>query len=125
MDNEHLVQFHSSAESLAGEIAFRNMFRKAGFSEREIDGMILRAYLRKKLFKDWAAIAVFITCVTPFILRPVFGIRIPAATFLIAVAVIIVAVWVLASHRSRVLAQSPEAWVRRKGQTWTGVWVRR
>ena len=122
MDNEALARFHSSAESLAGEIAFRNTFRKSGFSEREIDAMILKTYLRKKLFKDWNAIAVSITCVTLFVLRPVFRIRVGA--LLMTLAAVIVATWVLAWCRSRTLAEMPEQWVKTKGQTWTGVWER-
>lgn len=78
MENQELVQFHSSAESLAGEIVFRKALRKAGFSEREIDGMLLRAFLRKRLFADWAAVTAFVLCAVPFVVRPMWGIRIPA-----------------------------------------------
>lgn len=125
MGNEELVQFHSSAESLAGEITFRNMFRKAGFSEREIDGMILHAYLRKKLFREWAILAVFATCAFPFVATPLFGIRMSALVFFVSFAIVIVAVYALASYRSSVLARFPDQWTRKKGRTWTGVWERK
>ena len=59
MTNQDLVQFHSSQQSLAGEIAYRKTMRDAGFSEGEIDGMILKAYLRGRFYRTWGiAIAI-------------------------------------------------------------------
>lgn len=55
MTNQDLVQFHSSQQSLAGEIAYRKTMRDAGFSEGEIDGMILKAYLRGRFYRTWGS----------------------------------------------------------------------
>ena len=62
MTNQDLVQYHASQQSLAGELAYRKTMRDAGFSEREIDGSILKAYLRGRFYRTWG-IAVFVAAV--------------------------------------------------------------
>lgn len=127
MKEEHqiLLQFHSSPESFAGEIAFRNSMRQAGFAEPEIDGMILRAFHRRRLFRQFVVIGLMLVS-TPLLVRYLaFGVSTSFWTVALFIVGVFVAALVCASYRAGVLSSNPEEWERTRGTTWTGDWQRR
>lgn len=119
MADEDLIQFHSSPQSLAGELTFRNTFRNAGFSESEIDGHILRAYLRGRFYKTWGLL-VLVGAIGSGVY---WGLG--ATGFLILLSITFVAVWLSAIKYVVHFGEDPGQWIRRKGPTWTGIWERR
>lgn len=119
MTNEDLVRFHSSQQSLAGEIAYRKTMRDAGFSEGEIDGMILKAYLRGRFYRTWG-LAIVIAAIAG---GAYLGLGIVGFLVLLPVTAICVGFAAIKYVSSQ--GEQPELWVREKGTTWTGVWRRR
>lgn len=119
MENEQLVQFHSSAQTLAGEIQFRKVFRASGYSEAEIDQMILKSYLRGKLFRQWRILVAIIAVAVGVYL----GLGVVATIGLVLGSVALA--WLAANVQSNKLSSTPNEWVRSKGNTWTGEWRKR
>ena len=117
MNNKELAQFHSTAETLAGELSFRSVLRDAGFNERDIDKLILRAYLRKRLLGTWLPIAA--------IAALLLGTYSQNVVVLVLLVVLFAAgAWGWVSYLSLLQCEHPEQWTRKRGTTWTGEWQR-
>jgi hypothetical protein len=51
-----VAQFHTSAAALASELTMRKMASESGYSDAEIDEMLLVGYLQQFFFRRWAIV---------------------------------------------------------------------
>jgi hypothetical protein len=112
MDAQDLARYHTSAESLATELATRKAMRDSGFSDAEIDRALLVGHLQGVFLGRWLGAVLFAVLV-------VWLIGLISLTWAAVAAAIWVPIAFIGARISARRAASTHSWFRVHGGGWT------